>query len=74
MGNVSQPPQGLSQTNVLAVYRSQINSDGDTSIKNYAVVPYIQGVTEPVKRNLNNCNIKVTFKNFLLILYIGLAI
>ncbi len=39
--------------------RNQNNSEGDTSIKGYAVVPYIQGVTEPIKRILSNCNIKV---------------
>ena len=36
--------------------RNQNNSEGDTSIKGYAVVPYIQGVTEPIKRILSNCN------------------
>ncbi len=39
--------------------RNQNNSEDDTSIKGYAVVPYIQGVTEPIKRILSNCNIKV---------------
>ncbi len=45
--------------------RNQNNSEGDTSIKGYAVVPYIQGVTEPIKRILSNCNIKVAFKPYL---------
>ena len=39
--------------------RNQNNSEGDTSVKGYAIVPYIQGVTEPIKRILSNCNIKV---------------
>ena len=30
--------------------RSGNNSEGDTSIKAYSVVPYIQGATEPIKR------------------------
>jgi hypothetical protein len=28
----------------------------------YAIVPYIQDVTEPIKRILSNCNIKVALK------------
>ncbi len=44
---------------------NQNNSEGDTSIKGYAVVPYIQGVTEPIKRILSNCNIKVALKPYL---------
>ena len=45
--------------------RNQNNSEGDTSIKGYAVVPYIQGVTEPIKRILSNCNTKVALKPYL---------
>ncbi len=45
--------------------RNQNNSEGDTSIKGYAVAPYIQGVTEPIKRILSNCNIKVALKPYL---------
>ena len=45
--------------------RNQNNSEGDTSIKGYAVVPYIQGVTELIKRILSNCNIKVALKPYL---------
>ena len=30
------------------------NSDGDTSVKGYAIVPYIQGVTEPNSTNQEN--------------------
>jgi hypothetical protein len=37
------------------VCRNQNNSEGDTSAKGYAIVPYIQGVTEPIKRILSNC-------------------
>ena len=33
--------------------------------KGYAIVPYIQGVTEPIKKILSNCNIKVALKLYL---------
>ena len=33
--------------------------------KGYAIVPYIQGVTEPIKKILSNCNIKVALKPYL---------
>jgi hypothetical protein len=38
------------------VCKNQNNSKGDTYAKGY-IVPYIQGVTEPIKRILSNCNI-----------------
>jgi hypothetical protein len=41
------------------VSKNQNNSQGGTSSKNFAIVPYIRGVTEPIKRILSNCNIKV---------------
>ena len=44
---------------------NQNNSGGDTSAKGYAIVPYIRGVTEPIKRILSNCNIKVALKPYL---------
>ena len=44
---------------------NQNNPEGDTSAKGYAIVPYIQGVTEPIKRILSNCNIKVALKPYL---------
>jgi hypothetical protein len=47
------------------VCRNQNNSEGDTSVMGYAIVPYIQGVTEPIKRILSNCNIKVALKAYL---------
>ena len=47
------------------VCKNQNNSEGDTSFKSYAVVPYIQGVTEPIERILNNCNVKVALKPYL---------
>ena len=47
------------------VCTNQNNSEGDTSVKGYAIVPFIQGVTEPIKRNLSNCNIKVALKPYL---------
>ena len=47
------------------VCRNQTNPEGDTSVKGYAIVPYIQDVTEPIKRILSNCNIKVALKPYL---------
>jgi hypothetical protein len=47
------------------VCRNQNNSEADTSVKGYAIVPYIQGVTEQIKRILSNCNIKVALKPYL---------
>ena len=49
------------------VCRNQNNSEaeGDTSVKGFAIVPYIQGVTEPIKRILSNCNVKVALKPYL---------
>jgi hypothetical protein len=47
------------------VCRNQNNSEGDTSVKGYAIVPYIQGVAEPIKRMLSNCNNKVALKPYL---------
>jgi hypothetical protein len=40
-------------------------SSGLSMVKGYAIVPYIQGVTEPIKRILSNCNIKVALKPYL---------
>jgi hypothetical protein len=45
--------------------RDQNSSEGDTSVKGYAIVPYNQGVTEPIKRIFSNCNIKVALKLYL---------
>jgi hypothetical protein len=42
-----------------------VSTLGDTSAKGYAIVPYIQGVTEPIKTILSNCNIKVALKPYL---------
>ena len=33
--------------------------------KGYAIIPYIRGVTEPIKRILINCNGKVSKKSYL---------
>jgi hypothetical protein len=41
---------------------TKITPEGDASAKGYAIVPYIRGVTEPIKRILSNCNIKVALK------------
>jgi hypothetical protein len=47
------------------VCRNQNNSEGNTSVKGYAIVLYIQGVAEPIKRMLSNCNNKVALKPYL---------
>ena len=35
---------------------------GDSAMKGFAIVPYIQGIAEPIMRILNNCGIKVALK------------
>ena len=35
---------------------------GDYAMKGFAIVPYIQGIAEPIMRILNNCGIKVALK------------
>ena len=35
---------------------------GDSAMKGSAIVPYIQGIAEPIMRILNNCGIKVALK------------
>ena len=37
---------------------------GDSAVKGFAIVPYIQGIAEPIRRVLNNCGIKVALKPF----------
>ena len=34
------------------------------TLKGFAIVPYIQGIAEPIRRVLNNCGIKVALKPF----------
>ena len=31
--------------------------EGDSAVKGFAIVPYIQGIAEPIRRVLNNCGI-----------------
>ena len=38
--------------------------EGDSAVKGFAIVPYIQGIAEPIRRVLNNCGIKVSLKPF----------
>ena len=38
--------------------------EGDSALKDFAIVPYIQRIAEPVRRILNNCAIKVALKPF----------
>ena len=33
-------------------------------VKGFAIVPYIQGIADPIRRVLNNCGIKVSLKPF----------
>ena len=39
-------------------------SDGDSTVKTFAIVPCIQGIAEPIRRILNNCSIKFALKPF----------
>jgi hypothetical protein len=65
LGENDYPKRFLNDCLRSPVCRNQNNSEGDTSVKGYAIVPYIQGVTEPIKRILSNCNIKVALKPYL---------
>ena len=47
------------------VCRNQNSSEGDTFVRGYAIVPYSQGVAEPIKIILSNCNINVVLKPYL---------
>ena len=38
--------------------------EGDSAVKGFAIVPYIQGIAEPIRRVLNNCGIKAALKPF----------
>ena len=38
--------------------------EGDSTVKGFAIVPYIQGIVEPIRRVLYNCGIKVALKPF----------
>ena len=38
--------------------------EGDSAVKGFAIVPYIQGIAEPIRRVFNNCGIKVSLKPF----------
>ena len=38
--------------------------EGDSAVKGFAIVPYIQGIAEPIRRILNNFGIKVALKPF----------
>ena len=38
--------------------------EDDSAGKGFAIVPYIQGIAEPIRRVLNNCGIKVALKPF----------
>ena len=47
------------------VIPSRKTSENDNSMMGFAVVPYVHGVTEPIKRILGSYNIKVVQKPFL---------
>ena len=36
--------------------------EGDSAVKGFTIVPYIQGIAKPIRRVLNNCGIKVALK------------
>ena len=38
--------------------------EGDSAVKGFAIVPYIQGIAEPIRKVLNNCGIRVALKLF----------
>ena len=65
LGENDYPKRFLNDCMRSPVCRNQNNSEGEISAKGYAIVPYIQGVTEPIKRILSNCNIKVALKPYL---------
>jgi hypothetical protein len=54
LGENDYPKRFLNDCLGSPVCRNQNNSEGDTSVKGYAIVPYIQDVTEPIKRMLSN--------------------
>jgi hypothetical protein len=53
LGENNYPKRFLNDCLRSPVCRNQNNKEGDTSVKGYAIVPYIQGVTEPIKRILS---------------------
>ena len=44
--------------------------ESDSAVKGFAIVPYIKGIAEPIRRVLNNCGIKVALKPFRMLGYI----
>jgi hypothetical protein len=52
LGGNDYPKRFLNDCLRSPVCKNQNNSEGDTSVKGYAIVPYIQVVTEPIKRIL----------------------
>ena len=43
---------------------NSLNVQDYSAVKGFAIVPYIQGIAEPIRRVLNNCGIKVALKPF----------
>ena len=63
LGENDYPKRFLNDCLGSPVCRNQNNSEGEPLLyMGYAIVPYIQDVTEPIKRILSNCNIKVALK------------
>ena len=54
----------ISQPGMQSVKVGRNSPEGDSAVKGSAIVPYIQGITEPIRRVLNNCGIKVALKPF----------
>ena len=38
--------------------------EGDSAVKGFAIVPYIQEIAEPIRRVLDNCGVKGALKPF----------
>ena len=68
-GTIAKPFTTESPSGELIVQGVQTLTDcnspeGDFAVKGFAIVPYIQGIAEPIRRVLNNCGIKVALKPF----------
>ena len=63
-------PKDFFQNCLKPVYPSRKNTENDISMMGFTVVPYIHGVTEPIKRILYSYNVKVAQKRFLTLNYI----
>ena len=58
-------PKDFLQNCLKPVHSSRRTTENDSSMMGFAIVPYIHGVTEPIKRILCSHNVKVAQKPFL---------